>query len=151
MASGTYLLDSGIGFSTLVLQTIAFLSIRSDQRILFSLRMLSRICSGIERRGIKNHILFSSVYRSRIVHAAYHCLTDHARISSGAIIVQIIILILLHNAFHLFPCNVLGCTEIHAQRRVVDRQIQIMLRRDLWDAQFSVSSDPNCVEGSARR
>lgn len=68
--------------------------------------------------------------------------------SSGAIIVQIIILILLHNAFHLFPCKVLGCTDIHAQRRIVDTQIQMMLRRDLRDAQFSASRDPSC-EGSA--
>ena len=95
-----------------------------------------------------DYILFSSVYRSRIVHAPYHCLTDHARMSSGAIIVQIIILILLHNAFHLFPCKVLGCTDIHAQRRIVDTQIQMMLRRDLRDAQFSASRDPSC-EGSA--
>jgi hypothetical protein len=70
--------------------------------------------------------------------------------SSGAIIVQNIILILFHNAFHLFLCKVLGCTEIHAHRRVVDRQIQIMLKRDLRDAQLSASRDPNWV-GSAMR
>jgi hypothetical protein len=66
------------------------------------------------------------LYSSRISLAAKNCLTAHASTSSGAMIIQNIILNRFQRALHRFGGGTFGCTAVHAQMITVERQLQII-------------------------
>jgi len=67
---------------------------------------------------------------SLISHAANHCLTAQASISSGAMIVQIIIFTRRDNPFQYPDGGTFGWTDTHAQIIVVNTQLQTILYSD---------------------
>jgi len=76
---------------------------------------------------------------SLISQAANHCLTAHASISSGAIIVQIIIFTRRHNPFQYPDGGTFGWTDTHAQIIVVETQLHTISYIDRLAGQaFSV-------------
>ena len=67
---------------------------------------------------------------SLISQAANHCLTAQANISSGAMIVQIIIFTRRHNPFQYPDGGTFGWTDTHAQIIVVRTQLHTILYSD---------------------
>jgi len=64
---------------------------------------------------------------SLISHAANHCLTAQANMSSGPMIVQNIISSRSHNLFQSPEGGTFGWTDTHAQMIIVEMQFQVML------------------------
>src|SRR5260221_3166743 len=67
---------------------------------------------------------------SLISQAANHCLTAQANISSGAMIVQIIIFTRRHNPFQYPDGGTFGWTDTHAQIIIVKTQLHTILYSD---------------------
>jgi len=67
---------------------------------------------------------------SLISQAANHCLTAQANISSGVMIVQIIISTRRHNPFQYPDGGTFGWTDTHAQIIIVEMQLHMILYSD---------------------
>src|SRR6266511_5028787 len=87
-------------------------------------------------------IPFRLLYSSLMSFAAKNCLTAHASTSSGATIIQNINSNRFHRAFHLLLGGTFGCTAVHAQRIVVDKQLQTIPNSVRFNCPGSASSRP---------